>query len=82
MAIASNMALDFKNNTFKIVHITSYVNGGAGTAAYRIHEALMKQGYDSSFLSLDKAKDEMKGCYQVIAPPASFFARFVFCEKA
>lgn len=37
----------------KIVHITTYINGGAGTAAFRIHEALLKQNVDSKLLCTD-----------------------------
>jgi glycosyltransferase involved in cell wall biosynthesis len=37
----------------KIVHIATYINGGAGTAAYRIHEALLKKNIDSTFLCTD-----------------------------
>lgn len=37
----------------KIVHIATYINGGAGTAAYRIHEALLKQNIHSTFLCTD-----------------------------
>lgn len=36
-----------------IVHICSYSYGGAGSAAYRLHQALCKEGLDSKFLSLD-----------------------------
>ena len=38
-----------------VVHIGSYSTGGAGRAAYRIHEALSKNGVNSTFLSLDSA---------------------------
>jgi glycosyltransferase involved in cell wall biosynthesis len=37
----------------KVVHISTYSTGGAGRAAYRIHEALSKNGVSSTFLSLD-----------------------------
>ena len=37
----------------KVVHISNSVYGGAGRAAYRIHEALLKNGVDSSFVSID-----------------------------
>lgn len=37
----------------KIVHIATFINGGAGTATYRIHEALLKEGIDSKFICTD-----------------------------
>lgn len=37
----------------KVVHISTSKFGGAGRAAYRIHEALLKNGINSTFLSLD-----------------------------
>lgn len=37
----------------KVVHISTFRSGGAGRAAYRIHEALLKSGVDSSFLTLE-----------------------------
>lgn len=38
----------------KIVHISTYINGGAGIAAFRIHEALLKNNIDSHFLCTDE----------------------------
>ena len=35
------------------MHISTYRSGGAGRAAYRIHEALLKNGVDSSFLTIE-----------------------------
>jgi glycosyltransferase involved in cell wall biosynthesis len=40
-------------NTPKVIHISTSRSGGAGRAAYRIHEALLKKGFDSSFLTLE-----------------------------
>ena len=37
----------------KVVHISTYRSGGAGRAAYRIHEALLKNGVDSSFITIE-----------------------------
>lgn len=37
----------------KVVHISTSCFGGAGRAAYRIHEALLKKGVDSSFLTIE-----------------------------
>jgi glycosyltransferase involved in cell wall biosynthesis len=36
-----------------VVHIASSVYGGAGRAAYRLHQALLKDDFKSSFLTLD-----------------------------
>lgn len=38
----------------KILHITTFHGGGAGIAATRLHNALLKHGYESKFLFLDK----------------------------
>lgn len=40
----------------KIVHISTSINGGAGKAAYRLHEALLKKKFDSTFIYLDNVK--------------------------
>lgn len=37
----------------KVVHISTSVNGGAGSAAYRIHLSLLNNNIDSHFLCLD-----------------------------
>ena len=37
----------------KVVHISAYSKGGAGTSAYRIHQSLLKAGIDSHFICLD-----------------------------
>ncbi len=37
----------------KVVHISTSRSGGAGRAAYRIHEALLRNGVDSSFLTIE-----------------------------
>lgn len=34
----------------KVVHISTYKNGGAGIAAYRLHLGLLEKGVDSSFI--------------------------------
>lgn len=39
---------------FKVVHISASRSGGAGRAAYRIHEALVRNGIDSKFIALDQ----------------------------
>lgn len=38
----------------KIVHISTNYNGGAGKAAFRLHNALLNKGVDSIFVSLGK----------------------------
>jgi glycosyltransferase involved in cell wall biosynthesis len=38
----------------KIVHISTSAKGGAGISAFRIHNALLKNGIDSHFICLDK----------------------------
>ena len=40
--------------TQKILHITTFQGGGAGIAATRLHNALLKHGYESRFLFLNK----------------------------
>ena len=41
----------------KVVHINTSFRGGAGRAVNRLHEALLKNGVNSSFLSLDASPD-------------------------
>lgn len=38
----------------KIVHISTYDSGGAGSAAIRLHQALIKEGVDSKVICLQK----------------------------
>lgn len=38
----------------KVVHISTSYKGGAGTAAFRIHKALLKTGIHSHFICLDE----------------------------
>lgn len=44
----------------RIVHICTYLKGGAGTAAFRIHEALLNEKVDSNFLCLDTIDNDKK----------------------
>ncbi|MDB5280349.1 MAG: glycosyl transferase group 1 [Ferruginibacter sp.] len=46
---------DEEMRPFKIVHLTAYLDGGAGTAAYRINECLLKAGIDSTMLTTHTA---------------------------
>ena len=66
----------------KVVHISTYRSGGAGRAAYRIHEALLKNGgVDSSFLTMEDFKKNCSknlACYEEAAKirkPANFVER-------
>lgn len=50
----------FKN--MKIVHISTNYRGGAGIAAFRLHNALLNKGIDSTFVSLgNKSLTDIKG---------------------
>ena len=60
----------------KIVHISASVNGGAGIAAYRIHEALLGKNVNSVFLSLDTPLGSgFKSCTKVDKPQLNLFER-------
>ena len=48
---------NIKESKPKIVHLSVWDSGGAGTAALRLHLALLNQGYDSKFLVLYKSTD-------------------------
>ncbi len=37
----------------KVAQISTFINGGAGIAAYRIHESLLENNVDSHFFCLD-----------------------------
>lgn len=39
--------------SLKVVHICTFTAGGAGTAANRLHNALIESGVDSYFMSTD-----------------------------
>ncbi len=41
----------------KVVHVTTSSKGGAGIAAFRLHEALRELGVSSAFISLNKTVD-------------------------
>jgi glycosyltransferase involved in cell wall biosynthesis len=42
----------------KILHVSLWDNGGAGNAAYRLHRSLLDLGISSSFLCLNKKKQD------------------------
>lgn len=48
----------------KILHISTYDTGGAGIAATRIHEALLRQGVSSKLLCLHKQRNNVDEVYQ------------------
>ncbi len=59
-----------KESKFKVVHISTLCSGGAGRAAYRIHEALLKNGVHSSFLNLEiESSNDLKNVYLETARP-------------
>lgn len=62
----------------KILHITTYVNGGAGIAAYRIHEALLKANVDSVFLATDEPIIPNANSFISIIIPTKSIAKRVF----
>lgn len=62
----------------KILHITSYDNGGAGLCCVRIHHSLLKQGIDSKVLTLHKSSADTD-VYKYNADLLSIF--FVYWDK-
>jgi glycosyltransferase involved in cell wall biosynthesis len=60
----------------KIVHISTSYKGGAGTAALRIHEALLANKVNSTFLSLD-IPIKSQSCVQLELPAKSFLQKVV-----
>lgn len=44
----------------KILHVSSFDYGGAGTAAYRLHKNLSAQGFDSIMLVLDSRSNDKR----------------------
>lgn len=62
--------------SLKVVHVATYSHGGAGIAAFRIHEALLTAGVDSYFLSLDTVRHLVdSNSTRVIKPTYSYFER-------
>src|SRR4051812_33845552 len=50
----------------KVVHISTWCNSGAGRSAYRIHEALIENGVESSFLCVDAhAHPQLKSLHTI-----------------
>jgi glycosyltransferase involved in cell wall biosynthesis len=56
----------------RIVHICTSVKGGAGTAAYRIHEALLNGQLDSNFLCLDFSNNDKKAF--ILIPEKKYYS--------
>jgi len=64
--------------TLKIIHISTYATGGAGIAAYRIHEALLENGIASRFLCMDNSMHStLKECYRFPRPTYSLYQRLI-----
>lgn len=63
----------------KVVHINTYDTGGAANAAIEIHTALLKQGVNSSFLSLYKNTDTIENSY--VFPRINLPVRFKILRK-
>jgi len=64
--------------TLKIIHISTYATGGAGIAAYRIHEALLENGFASRFLCMDNSMHStLKECYRFPRPTYSLYQRLI-----
>jgi glycosyltransferase involved in cell wall biosynthesis len=47
----------------KILHINTFDTGGAGIAATRLHEAMLKSGVDSTLLTSNKTRKDIKQHY-------------------
>ncbi|HNR20475.1 MAG TPA: glycosyltransferase [Bacteroidia bacterium] len=61
----------------KVLNISNSIHGGAGRAAFRLHKALIKEGINSHFLSMDKfidAQMEKLNVHTEYKPP-SFVTR-------
>jgi len=59
----------------KILHISTFKNGGAGDAAWRLHAALKSAGVDSNFLTTEKMADPRLGWYTTNNAGKSFSRR-------
>lgn len=66
----------------KVVHISTSDSGGAGRAAYRIHEALLKNGVDSSFLTIGSGGSKgLKNVFVQTAIPDTFIKEPGFVQR-
>lgn len=62
----------------KVVHISTYASGGAGIAAYRIHEALIERNIESSFLCLDaNGLQQLNSCIEYPKPTYNIVQRAI-----
>jgi len=48
----------------KVVHVLTMINGGAGIAASRIHQGLLREGVESSIVQRDQSTDFSKNIIQ------------------
>ena len=58
-----------KGPGIKVVHISTSANGGAGIAAYCIHEALLKNNIESHFICLDTYDKQSLKSFSKIEKP-------------
>lgn len=65
-----------------ILHVNTYTSGGAGLASVRLHEALLQQGVDSHYLSLQGTSDKSKEMYSFAANSGIFFKIQNFTYRA
>ena len=61
----------------KIVHLSTYLNGGAGSAAYRLHKALLKNNVDSSFVCLEQTPGSDNTAFTLKRPTVPLWARAI-----
>lgn len=61
----------------KVVHISTYINGGAGIAACRLHKALLKQDVHSSFVCIDSPGNATESIYRIVGKKASLLNRIL-----
>jgi len=63
----------------KIVHISTNYRGGAGIAAFRLHNALLNKGIDSTFVSLgDESLTDIKGNKTILISLKNIFLEKIF----
>lgn len=72
------------NQPLKVVHISTYAFGGAGNAAYRIHEAMIAKGISSQFICLHPGNNQNLKAVFVLQQPFlkhSFYNKIVIKIK-
>jgi glycosyltransferase involved in cell wall biosynthesis len=61
---------------YKVTHICTYAYGGAGIAAYRIHEALLQNNIKSTFLCVERGNGmNLNSTFQIAKRQYTFFER-------